>query len=140
MRKALLIIALLASAGCATTELSDGSLYQALGGKETLERVSGRFVASVGEDPKIRPFFLHTNLERFHEKFALHLCQISGGPCEYDGDSMVEVHIGMDINEADFNRVVEMLIDAMEAEGIPQTAQNRLLARLAPLREDIIYR
>jgi len=139
MRTTLVVLALALAAGCATTSTED-SLYRALGGKESLERVSGRFVARVGEDPRIRPFFLHTNLERFHEMFALHLCQLAGGPCDYDGDSMVDVHIGMDIGEAEFNRVVEILIEVMEAEDIPQTAQNRLLARLAPLREDIIYR
>jgi len=97
-------------------------------------------LVKLGRDPTVRPFFLHSNLELFHEKFTNHLCQIAGGPCEYEGDSMVHVHIGMDINEAEFNRVVEIPIDAMEAEDVPQGLQNRLLARLAPLREDIIFR
>ncbi|MDZ7683751.1 MAG: group 1 truncated hemoglobin [Gammaproteobacteria bacterium] len=86
------------------------------------------------------PFFCIPNLERFHEIFTTHLCQLAGGPCDYTGDSMVDIHVGMDIGEAEFNRVVEILLDAMEAEGIPRTAQNRLLARLAPLREEIIRR
>ncbi|MEO8011640.1 MAG: hypothetical protein ABI650_08360 [Dokdonella sp.] len=42
--------------------------------------------------------------------------------------------------EAQFNAVVGHLLDAMDARGIPRTAQNRLIARLAPMRGDVIYR
>jgi hemoglobin len=52
---------------------------------------------------------------------------------------MVDIHTGMNINESDFNHLVDLLINAMEAEGIPHRIQNQLLARLAPLRENIIY-
>ena len=42
--------------------------------------------------------------------------------------------------DADINALVENLIAAMDAEGVPVTAQNRLLQRLAPMRGAIIYR
>lgn len=136
------IIAILAAlvllAGCANQ--SGRTLYDDLGGRDTIDRIAGRFVAGVGADPEIRPFFMNTNLERFHRLFGEHICEIADGPCEYSGDTMEQVHIGMDINEAQFNYVVEILIDAMNAESIPYTVQNRLLARLAPMRRDIIYR
>lgn len=50
------------------------------------------------------------------------------------------MHRGLAISEAQFNAVVEHLIDAMDAQRIPQAAQNRLIARLAPMRKDVIYR
>lgn len=126
-------------AGC-TSQLSKDTLYSDLGGKEKIDRIAGRFVAGIGADPNIRPFFLNSNLERFHRLFGEHICEVAGGPCEYIGDSMEEVHIGMDINEAEFNYVVEILIDAMNAEDVPYTVQNRLLNRLAPMRADIVSR
>ncbi len=136
---ALVLLALLATS-CANAPLDSDDLYRDLGGREGIDRITGRFIAGIGEDPEIRPFFLHSNLERFHRMIGDHLCDVSGGPCDYDGDKMVETHIGMEINEAQFNRVVELLIDAMRAEDIPYPVQNRLLAKLAPLRGDIIYR
>ncbi len=45
----------------------------------------------------------------------------------------------MNINEKDFNHMVDLLINAMDTEGIPHRIQNQLIARLAPLRKEIIY-
>ena len=53
---------------------------------------------------------------------------------------MVNTHIGMNIPEKHFNRVVDLLIAAMDAEQVPHPVQNRLLKRLAPLGGNIIYR
>jgi hemoglobin len=52
---------------------------------------------------------------------------------------MVDVHTGMNISEAEFNLLAEMVLDAMDAEGIPHPVQNDLVARLVPLRPEIIY-
>ena len=46
----------------------------------------------------------------------------------------------MDISEAQFNATVEDLIKAMNDAGTPTTAQNRLLALLAPMHGDITRR
>lgn len=135
LKLSLLLLAVSVS-GCATRD----SLYESLGGKPGLERIAARFIANIGEDETIREYFEHSNLDRFYEMFSLHLCSVVEGPCEYMGDEMVATHVGMQITEADFNRVVDLLIDAMEEEGIPHPVQNKLLAKLAPLRSDIIYR
>ena len=68
------------------------------------------------------------------------LCVEAGGPCEYSGDSMEESHKGLNIDRSDFNALVEDLIDAMAAEGVAVPVQNRLLARLAAMRGQIIGR
>tara|TARA_R110000772_G_scaffold192602_4_gene303574 strand:- start:419 stop:580 length:162 start_codon:yes stop_codon:yes gene_type:complete len=52
---------------------------------------------------------------------------------------MIDIHTGMNITENDFNHLVDLLINAMELQGIPHRIQNQLLARLAPLRSNIIY-
>ncbi len=57
----------------------------------------------------------------------------------YEGPDMVEVHSGMEITEAEFDIFVEIIIDAMELAEISYSARNKLLALLAPMREDIIY-
>jgi hemoglobin len=51
---------------------------------------------------------------------------------------MVEAHAQHRITDADFNALVEDLIWAMDQRHIPRTAQNRLLARLAPMHPDIV--
>lgn len=137
MRTWLALLLSVAIAACATPR---PALYDALGGEVGIERISGRFIAAIADDAMVRPFFAHSNLDRFHEKFSEHLCDIADGPCDYAGDSMQRVHDGMQVDEASFNRVVDLLIEAMNDEGIAHGVQNRLLARLAPLRAEIIYR
>ena len=48
------------------------------------------------------------------------------------------VDCDFEIRKGDFNALVEVLQQAMDAQGIAFTAQNRLLARLAPMHRDII--
>ncbi len=114
-------------------------LFDELGGKPGIARISARFIDNIGRDPIIREYFVHTNLDRFYDMFSAHLCHVIGGPCSYEGDDMLHTHIGMQISERDFNQTVDLLIAAMDAEKIPHSVQNRVLKHLAPLRGDIIY-
>jgi len=136
MKLVLLCLMIMCSlAGC----ISHSSLYDELGGKDGIDRISARFISGIGQDEEIRPYFEQTNLDRFYRLFSLHLCQVVEGPCQYTGDEMVPTHVGMGITEKHFNRTVDLLIDAMESEGIPHPVQNRVLAKLAPLRDEVIY-
>ena len=56
------------------------------------------------------------------------------------GDTMVQIHKGMNISEVEFNASVELLQQAMDEASIPLSAQNRLLAELAPMRSDMLYK
>lgn len=118
----------------------DESLYQALGGQEGIARIVEGLLINIADDPRIVHHFAETDIDRLNEKLVEQFCVESGGPCDYTGDSMRDSHAGLNLHEGDFNALVEDLIKAMEAEGVPVTAQNRLLARLAPMRADIIYR
>lgn len=51
---------------------------------------------------------------------------------------MIDIHTGMNINEADFNRAVELLVETLEESNISYPVQNKVLAKLTPLRKDII--
>jgi hemoglobin len=51
---------------------------------------------------------------------------------------MLRVQSGIDINRASFNATVEVLQQAMDAQGVAFSAQNRLLAQLAPMHRDIV--
>jgi hemoglobin len=50
---------------------------------------------------------------------------------------MRTAHKGFDIGRDQFNALVEDLQKAMNEKGIPFRAQNKLLAKLAPLHRDI---
>ncbi len=135
----------LAMSACTSTPSSalpakDDSLYQALGGQPGITRIVEGMLINIADNPRIVGHFAETDIDRLNEKLIEQFCVESGGPCEYTGDSMRDSHTGLNLTEADFNALVEALIDAMREQHVPVTAQNRLLARLAPMRSDIIYR
>jgi len=138
LRAALLVLALLVST--AGTARADDALYRDLGGQSGVSAVVEAFLFRLADDTRINHHFAETNVVRFRDKLVELLCQLAGGPCRYSGDSMKLTHAGMGIDHADFNAVVENLIEAMSGLGVATGVQNRLLARLAPLHADIIER
>lgn len=116
----------------------DENLYQALGAEAGIARITDNFILEIANDERVITYFEDSNVERFRKYFMEHLCMLSDGPCEYTGDTMVDTHVGMNVSEADFNAIVEDLIEAMNKAEVAIGTQNRLLARMAQLREQII--
>lgn len=127
-------------AAAAAPRGKDPALYAAFGGRYGLERLVDDFVLRLLRDPRMRPFFEDADLPNLRLRLVEQFCVVSGGPCSYGGKDMKKVHEGVDIDKADFNALVEVLQQSMEARGIPFAAQNRLLARLAPMHREIVNR
>ena len=115
-----------------------GTAYEQFGGRPGIEALVEEFLARVLEDPRISGQFVEVDLVNLNDRLVEQFCVELGGPCIYTGRSMAESHAALPVTEADFNALVEDLVDAMEARGIPRRAQNRLLARLAPMHRDIV--
>lgn len=125
--------------GCSTKgALERESLYNDIGGHPGITNLVNVFVKNIAHDKEILPYFSKSSVKHFKQGFINHLCDAIGGPCQYNGDTMIDIHTGMNINEKDFNRVVELLIKAMEEVGISYQSQNKILLKLAPLRGEII--
>ena len=118
---------------------SQENLYEALGGEVALERIADNFILEIANDDRVIGYFEDTNVERFRQFFIEHMCMLTDGPCEYTGDTLVDTHVGMNITEAAFNAIVEDIMAAMNKADISIGTQNRVLARMAELREQIIH-
>lgn len=133
MRAALIALMLVACAQQPTR-----TLYDELGGQAGLEALTDQLLIEFSRDPRVAPSFRHTEIRRFRRLFVEHLCELCDGPCRYSGETLRAAHAHLRIDEALFNAVVEDLQAAMDARGYRQTTQNRLLRRLAPLREQVL--
>lgn len=132
----ILCLSLAVLSGCASS--TNLSLYQQLDGRAGLARIVDSFIYQIGNDDQVLHYFEHSNIDHFREGFIVHMCALVDGPCEYEGDSMVDIHTGMHITEKDFNHVVDLLVNAMEEQNISHSIQNEILFRMAPLRSKII--
>lgn len=137
MRIALLMLIGLLSA-CAQSLPRDDSLYQDLGAQAGITRIVEGMLLNIARDERIVERFRKIDIERLRDKLVEQFCLETGGPCTYTGDSMAESHKGQNISRSDFNALVEDLIAAMDEQRVPVPVQNRLIARLAPMRGEII--
>lgn len=113
-------------------------LYQALGERQGIRLLMDDFARGLRADPRIGTQFADTNLDNLAQSLTEQVCQLAGGPCTYQGPDMRTAHEGMDITRADFNALVEVLQNSMDARGIPFGRQNQLLSLLAPMHRDVI--
>ena len=126
-------------AGCASlSPAPQASLYERLGGQAGIEAITEAMLVRTADDPRIREDFAEADIVHLHTSLSEHLCSLTGGPCTYRGRDMRAAHAGLGLTEADFNALVENLVDAMTERGVPLGAQNDLLAILAPMRGEVI--
>lgn len=122
------------------TPAPDPATYAQLGGAPGIEAIVDDLLLAILEDDRINLQFADADIIRLREKLIEQLCTESGGPCTYTGLTMHESHAGRGIDQAQFNALVENLIDVMTKRSVPVGAQNRLLKRLAPMYRDIVER
>jgi hemoglobin len=113
-------------------------LYDALGGEAGVSAIAGSLIDRVSADPKLGRSFKDSNLDRIKRLLAEQICDLSGGPCRYSGDSMREVHAGHHISEAEFFGMVADLRTVLKERHVSQGATNELLRLLAPMKRDVV--
>jgi hemoglobin len=117
---------------------TSSALFDTFGGKAGLVKLMDDFMVRLLADPRTGPHFKPANQQRVKEQLVDQFCVVMGGPCVYKGADMKSAHANLDITKGDFNALVEVLQQAMDAQGIAFTAQNQLLAKLAPMHRDVI--
>lgn len=132
------LLLLAAFVACGPAAAAPSRLYDQLGGAAGVRAISGELIDRVAADPRIGTSFQDVNLKRVKKLLTTQLCELSGGPCHYTGDSMREVHAGLGITEADFYGMVAILRDIMRRRGVPIGARNALLRLLAPMKRDVV--
>ncbi len=127
-------------ANAGTTPIAGDSVYKALHEKAGIARIVDDLLARNRADPRIADIFKAADFERLKRTLGEEICYIAGGPCHYTGRDMKTAHADMGVQTADFDALVENLQLAMDKEGVPFHAQNRLLAKLAPMRSAVVTR
>ena len=114
------------------------TVYERLGAAPGVAAIADRLIDEVAHDPVLGRSFKDAKLARIKQHLAEQLCELSGGPCRYDGDTMREVHAGHDISEGEFYGMVNRLTRILRERGVSLADRNFLLARLAPLKRDVV--
>jgi hemoglobin len=139
-----MIVALGFITGCSKDEEpAAATLYTRLGGISAISAVTDKFLTNVASDNVINSRFSAaasnpSRLQLLRNNLIDQICAGSGGPCQYKGKTMLEVHTGMNITEAEFNALVGDLVAALNTFNVPEKEKNDLLAILGPMKTDIV--
>ena len=113
-------------------------LFQDLGGKDGIKKIVADFLPIVLSDARIKKQFNDADIEHLGKMLVEQFCELSGGPCKYAGKDMKTIHADLGISNAQFNALAEDLQTAMEKQGVSSRAQNKMLAKLAPMQHSIV--
>lgn len=127
-------------ANAGATPITDPRVFQAFHGEAGVDRIVAELQRLNGSDPRISDIFKAADKARLHRTLTEQFCYILGGPCHYTGMDMATSHKDMGLQISDMNALVENLQKAMDKEGVPFADQNKLLAKLAPQKRDMIER
>lgn len=127
-----------ANAGAAP--FSGETMARAFGGQDGIRRIVDHFVALNFADERIGEIFANHDQVRLKRTLFEQFCYILNAGCTYTGRDMRSSHKDMGVQQGDMNRLVENLQAAMAAERVPFSVQNRFLAKLAPMRRDVVER
>lgn len=132
-----LTIPILLISGCASMTPQQ-SLYQRIGGQEVLSKVVSETLDKTSSDPKTKRSFEGIKLAKLKESVTNQLCQLTGGGCNYEGDTMQKSHADAKITTAEFELMVQNLRDALDHQQVGTREKNELLKILAPMKRDIV--
>lgn len=119
------------------TPMEGTDTFNAFGGKEGLVRIMDDFMIGLVADPRTKPFFDNNKQAFIKAMLVEQMCELMNGGCKYPGRDMTASHANMKVNREAFNALVEQFQFAMDKHNVPFSAQNKLLAKLAPMYRQI---
>lgn len=117
---------------------SSAPLYQQLGGVDNITRFSSKTLDRVSQDPRSKRTFDGIKMPYLKASVSAYICKLADGPCVYEGQDMKKSHADLNLAGSEFELMVTILREELDAAGVPTAAKNELLRRLAPSKRDIV--
>ena len=128
------------NAHAGATPFEGTAMWEAFHGAEGVNRIVDAMMDRNIADPRIAGTFASHDLVRIRRTLKEQFAYILGGPVDYTGRDMATSHRDLGLQPSDMGALVENLQIAMSEEGVAFPAQNRFLAKLAPMRRDVVVR
>ncbi|MEG3176552.1 group 1 truncated hemoglobin [Sphingomonas sp. RB3P16] len=128
------------NANAGATPFDGAAMLAAFHGTAGIDRIADDLVTRIKRDPRIADILKGQDEVRLRRLLKAQFCYILDGGCPYSGRTMKAAHKNLGLQTADVGALVEDLQAAMRAEGVAFFAQNRFLAKLAPMKRDVVER
>lgn len=138
MRYLVIAMAILLCAGCVAQPKPEPTLFQRIGGMPMLSRISNQTLDIVRKDARTSRSFDGVKMTTLKESLANFLCIKTGGNCVYEGETMKKAHADLHLTTAEFEIMVDVLRERLDANGVGTREKNELLRILAPMKHDVV--
>jgi hemoglobin len=120
------------------------TLWEQLGGHQNMERIINDFVDHAIANPAVNytrngRYALDEKAIQFSKKSALEFFSAAtGGPLQYSGRSIVDIHRNMQISNSEFDAICEDIRRSLERNGIGVSLQDVVMAKVEATRPLIV--
>ncbi len=121
----------------------DQTLYDELGGKETVEKAAYYLYVHILNDDRIKDFFEKTDVESQQRKMTAFLTYIFGGPSLYLGKDMRRAHKGAveeGLNDEHVDAMMECVKQSLSDLNIGKNQTTKVIDAIEKHRDDVLCR
>lgn len=120
-----------------STKIHNDSLFERIGGLPVLTKIVDEFIDEVVSSPRTKRSFDGIRVKTLKATVVAQLCNLTGGGCIYEGETMLKAHRDAKISEAEFDAFVDIFRTTL-TKYLPTREKNELLKILAPMKHDIV--
>ena len=124
-----------------TSDATEKTLYQRLGGYDAVAAVVGQLFARMIPNQQLGKYFIglsDDSKKRVQQLTVDFVCSATGGPCIYTGRDMKTSHEGLGIADSDWEVTVNILVGILDEFKVPEQEKNELLGILSGLKPSIV--
>jgi hemoglobin len=125
-------------------EKKQQTLYDRLGGLAPISVVVDDFIDAMVPDPFLnRNPAINEARKRVPAPYLKYqvtalVCQATGGPCQYNGRSMKDSHVHLNITKQEWDRMIVIFKEVLAKHQVPDSEQQGLLDIVDSTRADIV--
>ncbi len=121
------------------TVSAEQTLYERIGGRQKVKAIVEDIWNNHSKNPIVKDRFAASDPEYVKQRvFEIFAAATGATNVKYTGKDMKTAHMGMNINEMEFNAVVDDVLAACEKHKVGQQERNEVLAILWSVRKDIV--
>ena len=119
------------------------TLYQRLGGYDTIAKTVVAFLANLAKDPAVSSMVTglsEASRLRNRQMITEQICMLTGGPCVFVGRPNAMSHQGLQIDRGMWDKSQKALAAALDEAGVKDPEKADLIAVVDSLKDDIIQK
>lgn len=114
------------------------SIYEQIGGQQTIEKIVNQFYIKVLSDERLKQFFINIDMEKQKAKQIAFLTMLMGGPTNYTGKDMSQGHahlFAQGLTEDHMKVLLENLQATLIEMNLPAQVAQQFVDKFAAMRK-----